>query len=313
MAKETIYFSHDCNSRLDFKVQKLIQKFGMTGYGIFWSIVEDLYINENRIPLDFETISYHLRVDENIVKSIVLDFGLFIIESDFFYSISVQKRLDKISEISKKNKDNIKKRWDKVNDNQEDNTTVLPNEYDRIEDKNFGNTIKEKESKENKRKEKKENINENEKNMFEQARKFYLGSKKGLQTELDNFVKKYPDDWQTILPLLLPAMIREKIDKEQKLKNNGFNQQWKNFSTWINGRCWEIEYPNVSEKEVNELGISVTTNESGEQKVEVKQDRSSFPLYSTLQMSPHAFPEGTESRCGYYVIKNKECVRTNKY
>lgn len=154
---------------------------------------------------------------------------------------------------------------------------------------------------------------ESEQQMFDQARKFYLGSKRGLKTEFDNFVKKYPTEWRNILPLLLPAILREKVDKEQKLKNNGFNQQWKNFSTWINGRCWEIEYPNVSEKEVNELGISVTTNESGEQKVEVKQDRSSFPLYSSMQVMPHVYPEGTESRCGYYVIKNKKCVRTKKY
>ena len=154
---------------------------------------------------------------------------------------------------------------------------------------------------------------ESEQQMFDQARKFYLGSKRGFKTEFDNFVKKYPTEWRNILPLLLPAILREKVDKEQKLKNNGFNQQWKNFSTWINGRCWEIEYPNVSEKEVNELGISVTTNESGEQKVEVKQDRSSFPLYSSMQVMPHVYPEGTESRCGYYVIKNKKCVRTKKY
>ena len=54
-----------------------------------------------------------------------------------------------------------------------------------------------------------------------------FGNKGGLKAELDNFVKKYPDEWQTILPLLLPAIAREKIDKAQKLKNNNFNQQWK--------------------------------------------------------------------------------------
>ena len=64
-----------------------------------------------------------------------------------------------------------------------------------------------------------ENINIEQQQMFEQARKFYLGSKKGLQTELNNFVKKYPTEWQNILPLLLPAILREKVDKEQKLKN----------------------------------------------------------------------------------------------
>ena len=151
----------------------------------------------------------------------------------------------------------------------------------------------------------------NEQQMFEQARVSYLGSKSGLQTELDNFVKKYPNEWQTILPLLLPAIAREKIDKAQKLKNNNFNQQWKNFSTWINQKCWEIEYPNVTQAEVD-LSLKVTTNSNGEQKTEIKEDRSSYPMYQTLKYNPELFPEGTESRCGYWVIKNKQCVKTHK-
>lgn len=226
---------------------------------------------------------------------------------------------------------NVKKRFDLLkakleakHEAKHEANTEYENEYEneneiKLNDINSNNntdTITTNDKKEKNTKKEKKHIpipTESETQMFEQARKFYLGSKRGLKTEFDNFVKKYPTEWRNILPLLLPAILREKVDKEQKLKNNGFNQQWKNFSTWINGRCWEIEYPNVSEKEVNELGISVTTNESGEQKVEVKQDRSSFPLYSSMQVMPHVYPEGTESRCGYYVIKNKECVRTKKY
>ena len=149
-------------------------------------------------------------------------------------------------------------------------------------------------------------------NVFEQARVSYLGSKAGLQTESITFVKKYPNEWQTILPLLLPAIARkEKIDKAQKLKNNNFNQQWKNFSTWINNKCWEIEYPNVTQAEVDS-SLKVTTNSNGEQKTEIKEDRSSYPMYQTLKYNPELFPEGTESRCGYWVIKNKQCVKTHK-
>ena len=158
---------------------------------------------------------------------------------------------------------------------------------------------------------KKEKISEEDLQTFEVARKYYKGVRKGLQTEFDNFTKH--KDWKQCLPLLLPAMLLEAADKKQTFDRNGFQQQWKNFSTWINQRCWETEYPNVTQADIDKYGINVTTNASGEQKVEVKQDRSSFPLYSSMQMMPHVYPEGTESRCGYYVIKDKQCVRTQKY
>lgn len=335
MAKDTFYFSHDYNTRTDIKIKKLIQKHGYVGYGIFWAIVEDLYNNANALPADYISIAYDLREDEKLIISVINDFDLFIIEDNIISSESVERRLilrDAKSDSARKaalarwEKEREKKRLKDANalqteckcnaikESKEKESKEKESKLNDINSNNNTDTITTNDKKEkNTKKEKKYMPTESEQQMFDQARKFYLGSKRGLQTELNNFVKKYPTEWRNILPLLLPAILREKVDKEQKLKDNGFNQQWKNFSTWINGRCWEIEYPNVSEKEVNELGISVTTNESGEQKVEVKQDRSSFPLYSSMKVMPHVYPEGTESRCGYYVIKNKECVRTKKY
>lgn len=76
---------------------------------------------------------------------------------------------------------------------------------------------------------------------FEQARKLFPGSKRGLQTEYDNFLKKHKD-WSDVLPLLEPAIQREIIHKTN-LKNSGqFCPSWKNFQTWINNRCWEQEF-----------------------------------------------------------------------
>lgn len=339
MAKDTFYFSHDYNTRTDIKIKKLIQKHGYVGYGIFWAIVEDLYNNANALPEDYISIAYDLREDESLIKSVINNFDLFDIENGIISSESVERRLILRNEKTKKARDAALARWEKEREKKRLKDANASNkDANALQTECKGNAIKESKEKESKLNDINSNNNtdtittndkkekntkkekkhipiptESEQQMFDQARKFYLGSKRGLQTELNNFVKKYPTEWRNILPLLLPAILREKVDKEQKLKNNGFNQQWKNFSTWINGRCWEIEYPNVSEKEVNELGISVTTNESGEQKVEVKQDRSSFPLYSSMQVMPHVYPEGTESRCGYYVIKNKKCVRTKKY
>jgi len=73
---------------------------------------------------------------------------------------------------------------------------------------------------------------------FEQARKIYPGTKRGLQTEFENF-KKHHRDWRTALPLLLPAIERQSktiwLQKEIKYIPN--------FATWINQRRWEIETP----------------------------------------------------------------------
>ena len=49
MKKETYYFSHDYNTRNDFKIKKMIMKLGYTAYGVYWALIEDLYNNDNKI------------------------------------------------------------------------------------------------------------------------------------------------------------------------------------------------------------------------------------------------------------------------
>jgi len=73
MSKDTIYFSHDYNSRSDDKIKNLIRKHGVAGYGIFWCIIEDLYNNANALRLDYDCIAYDLRTDCDIIKSIIND------------------------------------------------------------------------------------------------------------------------------------------------------------------------------------------------------------------------------------------------
>ncbi len=72
---------------------------------------------------------------------------------------------------------------------------------------------------------------------FNEARKIFPSTKRGNQTEFDNFVKKHKD-WKKVLPLLKPA-IEQQIQIREK--TTGFVPNWKNFQTWINNRCWEEE------------------------------------------------------------------------
>ena len=144
MAKETFYFSHDYNTRTDMKIKRLLIKQGYLGYGVFWAIIEDLYNNENRIEKDYESISLDLRCDQEIVRSVVEDFGLFDFDDKNFSSKSVQKRLEERESKSSKAKDSIKKRWSKNAKNEENDTNVIRPEYDRntINEENDTNVIR---------------------------------------------------------------------------------------------------------------------------------------------------------------------------
>jgi hypothetical protein len=106
------YFSHDYSSRSDQKIKRLLYAHGMTGYGIYWSIIEMLYINNNSLLYDTQLISYELRVDENIIDSVLNDFELFIFNDGRFYSNGVNNRLEIRGVKSANAKASADKRWD---------------------------------------------------------------------------------------------------------------------------------------------------------------------------------------------------------
>lgn len=110
---ETFYFSHDYNVRTDKKVKKLLARHGYMGYGIFWALVEDLYNNHNSMTADYECLAFDLRVDVKIIKSIINDFDLFVVEGDEFRSNSIEKRLGKINEKIVKAKESAAIGWQK--------------------------------------------------------------------------------------------------------------------------------------------------------------------------------------------------------
>ncbi len=135
MGKETFYFSHDYNARNDEKIKELIFKHGMAGYGIYWSIIEELYQNTNVLRLNCERIAFELRVSKDVVTSVIGEFDLFEFNDNNFSSLSVQKRLDERANKSEKARLSVNKRWS--------NTNVIRTQYD-------SNTIKESKVNENK-------------------------------------------------------------------------------------------------------------------------------------------------------------------
>ena len=143
------YFPHDYNVRSNDKIKSLVRKHGMVGYGIFWAIVEDLYNNANAMRLDCDGIAYDLRVDCDVVESIIHDFDLFEIDGDLFGSLSVEKRLNERDSKSKKASESAHKRWKKEQSQCDVDATAMRPQCE-------SNAIKESKGKERKVKEKKE-------------------------------------------------------------------------------------------------------------------------------------------------------------
>ena len=117
------YFNHDSNSRNDIRIIKLRAKLSYEGYGIFWALLELLFNEENKLCIsDYETLAFGLQCDPKILKQVIEDFDLFVIEENCFYSKRLHRHIEDINNKSTKAKESINKRWN--------NTNVLRPKYD---------------------------------------------------------------------------------------------------------------------------------------------------------------------------------------
>lgn len=117
MPKEAYYFSHDSNAKDDPKIIKLRIKHGWKGYGIFWALIEMLRDQDSfKMQTDYDSIAFALREDSEIIKSVISDFDLFIINDGFFYSKSLLDRMKLKEEKSENARNAAYKRWGKEKD-----------------------------------------------------------------------------------------------------------------------------------------------------------------------------------------------------
>lgn len=133
MAKEAYYFSHDLGARNDPKLQKVLQKHGQEGKGVYWDLIEIIHEEGGYLLLsDIENYAYSLRTTEDLIKSLIHDFGLFQFNDQKFWSISALIRIEDKQDKSLKAKDAAAKSWESRR-----NTDAMPMH-------SGGNAIKEK-------------------------------------------------------------------------------------------------------------------------------------------------------------------------
>ena len=99
MANNAYYFSHDSNAKDDPKCMLLIDQLGLEGYGIYWVLVEVLREqNGFQYPLNLVPIlarRYNTTAEKML--TVIKKYGLFEVVEDTFFSLSLIKRMDKMS------------------------------------------------------------------------------------------------------------------------------------------------------------------------------------------------------------------------
>jgi hypothetical protein len=117
------YFQHDFNARNDRKLVKLAMRHGMAGVGVYWCIVEMMYEESGIIMRsECERIAFELRVQCDLVESVVHDFDLFICDENAFVSESVNRRIQAQINVAKGAKKAAQTRWEKFRNQSVDET-----------------------------------------------------------------------------------------------------------------------------------------------------------------------------------------------
>lgn len=107
------YFQHDFYARQDPKLQNVLMEHGCAGIGLFWCLIEQLNEQGGVLSLDsIKGIAYSLHIDEDVVRSVITDFGLFKTDDKNFWSESSNARKQRRDEVSDKRKMAANKRWE---------------------------------------------------------------------------------------------------------------------------------------------------------------------------------------------------------
>ena len=127
MADIKNYFSHDSNARNDDKIVRLRMRHKAAGYGVYFMLLERMREDPGYMSTrDYNVISFDLREDASLIKSVVEEFGLFEFTDDgkYFYSTSFKRRMnikdEKTKRRSEAGKKGMGKRWSEKKTSQVD-------------------------------------------------------------------------------------------------------------------------------------------------------------------------------------------------
>jgi polyhydroxyalkanoate synthesis regulator phasin len=122
MASKSYWFPHDTTAFNDMKIESMTSVYGSEGYGFYWIIVETLSMEEGyKLSMQkksvFGVLSRRTQSTTEQIKEFVddciNDFELFQSDGEYFWSESLQRRLKKRDDKSKKARELVNRRWNK--------------------------------------------------------------------------------------------------------------------------------------------------------------------------------------------------------
>jgi len=112
MKSNTYYFSHDYNAANDTKILFLRHQLGMEGYGIYWYLIEQLANAGGKLPLELiPVLAMQMHCTDVKVNGVLMNFGLFKIESGEFWSERLAEHLQLRLKLSESGKTGANNRW----------------------------------------------------------------------------------------------------------------------------------------------------------------------------------------------------------
>lgn len=115
MAKNSNYFPHDSQMRNSDSLQRLLMKLGSRGYGVFMMLLERLRDCDNyEDRAGYDVVAFTLHEDEEMVRSVVEDFGLFEMTEGGYVSPWLTSRMGKMDDIARKRSEAVSRRSDRL-------------------------------------------------------------------------------------------------------------------------------------------------------------------------------------------------------
>lgn len=99
------YFKHDASASVNLKLMNLLLKEGARGYGVYWLLLEMLRKSAGfRLRMSFlGPLASMCHTHRRVVERIVQQYDLFVVEEGYFYSLGMNKRMERfVAKISKK-------------------------------------------------------------------------------------------------------------------------------------------------------------------------------------------------------------------
>ena len=103
------YFSHDYSTRMKKEIKKLIRDMGFEGYGLYWAVVEFMFRNELKVGEEDLVLDTSEFTDK--IKSILNDYDLFRIESDYYVSDRIIETIELQEQKTKQTEEATSARW----------------------------------------------------------------------------------------------------------------------------------------------------------------------------------------------------------